>query len=338
MRKTYKLKETSMTLSKTLSILTVIIGSCLITIAKPSLATTDYPSKTITNIVPFPPGGLTDITGRIISEALSKKLNQTIVIDNKSGAAGSIGISQVIRSKPDGYTLGSITSPALLAPHILPKAPYDLRTDIKPIGIAYITPLVLVINPKYTPEITDMPSLIATGKKGSLNYSTGGLASTAHLTMELIKKELNLDITHIPFRGSSPAVTAILSGELHFMFSDLASVLTHIKAGTLKPLAVSTTTRIDELPDTPTLTEVNIHSAKAASWGGMLAPKATPDDIIDKLSTALKEVLEDDNVQKRLKAAGAYPHYADSKTMQATINSDTAIWSEVIKENNLKQN
>ena len=331
--------ETDLKLLSKLSLLSAIALSQALTAHVAIAQTDDFPNKSINYIIPFPPGGPTDVAGRVMAEALGKELKQTVVVENKSGASGSIGMNQLIRSKGDGYTIASLAAPSLTAPFILAKAPYDLKTDIKPIGLAYITPLVIVVNPKTHPEIKDMKSLIEAAKqnKEGLNYTTSGVGSTAHLAVEMIRKELNIDMTHIPFRGSAPGVTALLGGEVAFMYSDLVAVLTQIKAGNLRPIAVNTDQRIEELPDTPTLKEENIQAAKASSWGGLVAPKDTPDSTIQVLSNALKVVLENEDVKSRLKAVGAYPNYSDPKTMQETIAHDSAIWSSVIEDNNLRQ-
>ena len=322
-----------------LSLISVVALSPFISAQVATAQNNDFPNKSINYIIPFPPGGPTDVAGRVMADAMGKVLKQNIVVENKSGASGSIGINQLIRSKPDGYTIASLAAPSLTAPFILPKSPYDLKHDIKPIGVAYITPLVIVVNPKVTPDIKDMQSLIKAAKeeKAGLNYTTSGVGSTAHLAVEVIRKDLDIDMTHIPFRGSAPGVTALLAGEVSFMYSDLVAVLTQIKAGNLYPIAVNTDKRIDELPDTPTLKEENIQAAKASSWGGLVAPKDTPDHEIEMLSNALKVVLDDADVQSRLKAVGAYPHYTNSRAMSDIIEKDSAIWSEVIEANGLRQ-
>ena len=299
----------------------------------------NFPNKSLTYIVPFPLAGPTDVSGRILAEALGKELKQTVVVENKSGASGTIGIRQLIRSKPDGYTFATLVAPSLTAPFILPSAPYDLNKDVKPVGLAYITPIVLVVNPQFTPNIKDIKSLVAAAKASptGLNYATASVGSTAHLSMELIKKDLGIQLTHVPFRGSAPAMTALLAGDITFMYSDLVAVLGQIKAGKLYPIVVNTKERLAELPNTPTLLEENIQAAKAASWGGLVVPKNTPDSAVAVLSDALKKVLENPEVASKLKANGFYTQYGDAKAMKEAIYHDSKLWESVIEENNLRQ-
>lgn len=299
----------------------------------------DFPNKAMTLIVPFPPGGPTDVSGRIIAEALGKELGQTVIVENKTGASGTIGINQLIRSKPDGYTLAALAAPSLTGQFILAQKPYDLTTDIKTIGKMYETPLVIVVNPKYTPEIKDLGALIKMAKEAEhpLNYTTAGIGSTAHLAIELIQKETDVTLEHIPFRGSAPAISALLAGDVVFMYSDLVAALAHIKSGDLYPIAVNTKERISELADTQTIQEQGYQSAKTTSWGGLIAPKDTSEHVVNVLSAALEKSLENPDVQERLRAVGSYPTYTDSQALQQIINNDSEIWSSVIEQNNLKQ-
>ncbi|NOL52552.1 Bug family tripartite tricarboxylate transporter substrate binding protein [Pelistega suis] len=299
----------------------------------------NFPTKPITQIVPFPPGGSTDISSRILAEALGKELKQTIVIENKSGASGTIGINQLIRSNADGHTMATLSAPALTAPYILPSVSYDPNKDFKAVGMFYITPIVVTVNPKYQSKITDLASLIEASKnsKDGLNYTTAGVGSTAHLTIETIKKDLGLKLTHIPFRGTAPAVTALLAGEVDFLYAEVAPVLGQIKAGSLKPIAIGTSERFALLPDVPTFKEQNITTETSLSWGGIVVPKDTPDDIVQKLSSSLKTVMENKDIQEKLSSAGLQPHFQDYAKFQQTIATDSGFWAKVIKENDLKQ-
>lgn len=298
-----------------------------------------FPNKPVTFVVPFPPGGPTDVSGRIIAEALGRELGETVIVENKTGASGTIGVNQVIRSKPDGYTVGALAAPSLTAQFILAQKPYDLSTDIQTIGKMYETPLVVVVNPKHTPEIKDFASLIKMAKENEhgLNYTTSGIGSTAHLAIELIKKEADVPMEHIPFRGSAPAISALLAGDVVFMYSDLVAALTHINSGDLYPIAVNTKERIPELADTPTIQEQGYESAKTSSWGGLIAPKDTPEQVVSVLTTALEKALEDPEVQRKLKLVGSFPDYQNPEKFQETIKNDSEIWAGVIQENKLKQ-
>jgi len=300
-----------------------------------ALAANDFPNRPISYIAHFPPGGATDNAARILAEELSKELKQTIVVENRSGASGSIGVNQIIRSKADGYTIGSLAAPSLTAPFILLGIKYNLTKDIKPIGQIYITPIALVVNPKTHHNIKNINDLIELAKshKEGILYTTASAGSTAHLSMESIRKNLGIPMVHVPFKGSAPGVTALLAGEVTFMYSDLAAVLGQIKAKTLRALVINTDQRLDILPDVPTLKEENIPTSKAASWGGLIAPKDTPDDIIEKYSTALKKALDNEQVQQKLKNAGLYPHYSTPKEFGKTIAHDSQIWEQVVKEN-----
>lgn len=301
-------------------------------------AAADYPSRTLTFVVPYPPGGPTDITGRLLAEALGKELGQTVVVENRSGASGSIGVSYVIRSKPDGYTFGAVAAPSLVAPFMLDTKPYDLTTDIQTVGMAYVTPLVVLVNPELTPEVTDMQSLIDYVKNegAGVNYTTAGIGSTAHLAMEMIRSENDLDMLHIPYQGSAPAINALLAGDVNMMYSDLVAAMPQITSGKLRAIAINTNERLDELPDVPTLVEQGVEAAKAVSWGGLVLPKGTPQEAVDVLSAALESVLQDEVLQEKMRRVGALATYQNPEELAQTIRVDSEIWANAIKEFNIK--
>ena len=313
----------------------VTLASGFLITANPIQAA-EYPDKSVSWIVPFPPGGPTDTSARILADAFSKELGQTFVVENKPGASSTIGLRHTMRSKPDGYTISMIVAHGLTAPYMLPEVPYNLETDIQPIGLAYFTPLILVVNPELLPEVTDIKSYgeAMRGKDG--NYTSAGIGSTSHLTMELIRSELGLDTTHIPFQGSGPAVTAVLSGEIPAMMSDPVAVLPHIKAGKLRPIAVNATERLSALEDVPLLSEQGIASVDAISWVGLFAAKDTPEQIINTLNSTLKKAVTNPEIAKRMQQVGAYPIYSTPEEMERLISDDSALWKKVIEENNLK--
>lgn len=313
-----------------------LIATSSLVMATSLVQAAQYPSRTVSWVVPFPPGGPTDTSARILADAFSKELGQTFVVENKPGASSTIGLRHTIRSKPDGYTISMIVAHGLTAPYMLPEVPYNLETDIQPIGLAYFTPLVLVVNPELLPEVTDIKSYGEAMKNKDGNYTSAGIGSTSHLTMELIRSELGLDTTHIPFQGSSPAVAAVLSGEIPAMMSDPVAVLPHIKAGKLRPIAVNATERINILEDVPLLSEQGIASVDAISWVGLFAAKGTPEPIINTLNSTLKKVINTPEIVERMQQVGAYPIYSTPKEMEQIIRDDSALWKKVIEENHLK--
>jgi len=295
----------------------------------------DYPEQPVSWIVPFPPGGPTDVASRVLANELEKELGKPLVVINKAGASGSIGLRQIAAAKPDGYTIGTLAGPSLLAPMMQDAAPYELPKDVDPVGLAYLTPLILVSNPKVLPEVFDLRSLAEVGKSKDLNFTSPATGSIGHLTMELIRKKLQFPGTHIGYQGSAPAVMAVLSGEVPIMFADSVAVLQHIKSGALRALAVSID-GFEELPDVKSLAQQGVQSAKTASWGGLVAPKGTPAEAISRLSAALKRVLQKPEIVQRLKAVGAYPEYEGSDVFKGRIANDSRVWKQVITENSLR--
>lgn len=313
------------------SVLAAVAGSLVMAAGAAQAA---YPERPISWVIPFPPGGPTDVATRVLADAFSKELDATFVTENKPGASGTIGVRNVIRSKPDGYTIGMLASPSLTAPFMLAGKPYDLSKEIQPIGVAYITPLILVVNPEVLPNVTDVASLAEAGKKGELNYTSAGTGSTGNLTMELLKNELGFAAMHIPYQGSSPAVTAVLAGDVPIMLSDSVAVLPQIKAGKLRAIAVNTD-NFEALPDVKSLSEQGVQGSKAISWVGIFAPLNVPEDARTKLADTLKKVLQDPQVADRMKSVGAYPLYGDANNMAERIVTDSAVWEKVINDNKL---
>ncbi|NYT60833.1 tripartite tricarboxylate transporter substrate binding protein [Alcaligenaceae bacterium] len=320
--------------TRRLSVKTLLAAAAGSLLVAAGTANATYPDRPVSWVIPFPPGGPTDVATRVLADAFSKELDITFVTENKPGASGSIGVRNVMRSKPDGYTIGMLASPSLTAPYMLAANLYDLSKDIQPIGVAYVTPLILVVNPEVMPDVTDLASLAKAGKNGDLNYTSAGTGSTGNLTMELLKTELNFAATHIPYQGSSPAVTAVLAGDVPIMLSDSVAVLPQIKAGKLRAIAVNTE-NFKALPDVKSLKEQGVKGSKAISWVGVFAPLKTPDEARIKLADTLKKVLQDPQVAERMISVGAYPVYGDADNMAQRIITDSAIWEKVINDNKL---
>lgn len=315
-------------------LIAAIAASVFAFVAAPAHA--EYPERPVSWIVPFPPGGPTDVASRVLAHAFEQELGQPFVVVNKAGASGSIGMRQIITSKPDGYTIGTLAGPSLLAPLMQASNTYDLTKDVQAVGLAYLTPLILATNPEEMPGVKDLESLAAYGKGKDLNFTSPATGSIGHLTLELIMKELGLGGTHIGYQGSAPATTAALSGEVPLVLLDSVVVLPHIKSGALNAIAVSID-GYDELPQVSSFAQQGAESSKTASWGGVVAPRGMPDDALSRLESTLERVLKDPQVIARLKAAGAYASFEDATTLQERINADTGVWARVIDENDLRK-
>jgi tripartite-type tricarboxylate transporter receptor subunit TctC len=297
-----------------------------------------WPSKPITLVVPFPPGGPTDVASRIVAQKMSLALKQNIVIDNRSGASGTVGAATAARAPADGYTFVMLATPTLLASHLYgPTGGYDIFKNFTPVGSVYDLPIVLVVNPKSLPEVTNLQSLIAKAKAegGKLNYTTAGAGSFGHLTTEQLKTIGKFDMQHVPYRGSAPAVTDLIGGQVPAMFSDLVAVIPHIRAGKLRAIAVGSAKRVSLLPDVPTVAEQGFPGFDATSWGGLLAPVGTPKDVVDRMSAALKNALADKEVQDKLESVGSFAAYRTPEQTGVRMKQDFERWGKVIRDNHI---
>ncbi|MBN8757916.1 MULTISPECIES: Bug family tripartite tricarboxylate transporter substrate binding protein [Variovorax] len=296
-----------------------------------------WPAKPITLIVPFPPGGPTDVASRIVAQKMSVALKQSIVIDNRSGASGTVGAATAARAPADGYTFVMLATPTLLASHLYGPTGYDIFKNFTPVGSVYDLPIVLVVNPKSLPDVNGVQDLIAKAKAegGKLNYTTAGAGSFGHLTTEQLKTIGKFDMQHVPYRGSAPAVTDLIGGQVPAMFSDLVGVLPHIKAGKLRAIAVGSGKRVSLLPDVKTVAEQGFPGFDATSWGGLLAPAGTPKDVIDRMSAALKTALADKQVQEKLESVGSFAAYRTPEQTGVRMHEDFERWGKVIRDNHI---
>ncbi|MGK6309143.1 Bug family tripartite tricarboxylate transporter substrate binding protein [Variovorax sp. DT-64] len=296
-----------------------------------------WPGKPITIIVPFPPGGPTDTATRIIGQKMAEGLKQPVLIDNKSGASGTIGAAAAAKAKPDGYTLVMLATPTLLASHLYGSTSYDVFKNFTPVGTTYDLPIVMVVNPKTLPDVTGLQELIAKAKAdgGNFNYTTAGPGSFGHLTTEQLKNIGKFEMQHVPYRGSSPAVTDLIGGQVPMMFSDLIAVLPHIRANTLRAIAVGSAKRVSLLPEVKTVAEQGFPGFDATSWGGMLAPAGTPKEVVTRLNEELKKALADKEVQQKLESVGTFAAWQTPEQMAARMRQDHERWGKVIRDNKI---
>ena len=296
-----------------------------------------WPAKPIKLIVPWPPGGPTDTGSRIVGLALADRLGQPVVVENRPGASGSIAYQQVIKTPGDGYTFVMLATPTMLAPHLYKSASYHPVNDLLPVGMVYDLPIVLVVNAASLPKVTDLAGLVAEAKSrgGKLDYTSAGPGSFGHLSMEMLKHQGGFDAQHIAYKGSAPAMNDLLGGQVPVMFSDLVAALPHIKSGKLRALAVGSPKRVDIVPDVKTVAEQGFRGFEAVSIGAMMAPKGTPAAAIDRMSSELKAVLAQKDVQDRLVGAGCYAHYMTPAETGRYVTAEFDKWGKVIKDNKL---
>lgn len=302
-----------------------------------SLAADPWPSKPITYVVPFAPGGNTDTLARIIGPKVSTALGQPVVIENKPGAGGNIGSDFVAKAKPDGYTIlgGTISSHAINA-SMYPNMPYDPIKNFEPITVLGQAPLLLVV-PADSPYKTVKDLLdAAKAKPGSLSFASAGNGTSPHLAGELLKSSAKIQATHVPYKGSGPAVTDLLAGHVQFMFDTALIVGGHIKAGKLRPLAVTSSKRTSLFPDVPTLAEAGVPGYEIGSWQAVYAPAGTPKPIVERLNAEIVKALKSPDVAERFAGLGMEP-VANTPAQMAEFNkAEVAKWAKIVKEANIK--
>lgn len=293
-------------------------------------AAQSYPSKAITIIVPFPAGASPDLVARAIGQKLNEAWRQPVVIENKPGAGAIIGTETVAKSAPDGYTLLLHSASHAIAPSMY-KLPYDTVRDFAPITRVAFVPNVLIIHPTVPVKNVKELIMLARSKPGTLNYSSSGNGSPAHLAGELFKLLAGIDILHIPYRGSPQAIIALLSGETAMMFSPIPIAMPHVKSGKLKVLGVTTAKRSKVLPDLPTISESGLSGYEVTQWYAMQAPAGTPKEVLAKLNGEVRKILSMPDIVERLSAQGAEPAPTTPEVLEAYIKTEIAKWAKVVK-------
>ena len=296
----------------------------------------DYPTKPIKLIIPYPPGGATDVIGRIVALKLSEALGQQLIVDNRAGATGSIGAAAAATSTADGYTLllGALTSHSINAA-LQPNLSFDLAKDFVPVGVVGQVPLVFVVNPKL-PVKTLKELMDYTKKNPGVTYASSGNGSPQHMAGEMFKSLTKLDMLHVPYKGSGPAMTDLVGGQVQSMIETMPAALPHIKSGGLRPLAVALPARSANLPDVPTAAEAGLPDFIVTSMFGLLAPAKTPPAIVAKLTAALEKVLAAPDTQMRMEAQGVVTGYMNPADSAKRIRAEIDKWTKVAKDSNIK--
>jgi len=291
-----------------------------------------YPSKPIRWIVPFPPGGSTDLLARVVGQKLTESWGQQVVVENRGGAGGTVGAAEAARAPADGYTLFMGAIHHTIATSAYPKLPYDFQRDFAPITVVAIVPNVLVVNPSIPAK--NVKELIAYAKAnpGKLTYGSAGMGTAHHLIGEVFNSRAGVDILHVPYKGSAPAIADLIGGQVSVMYDTVASCLPHVKAGKLRALAVATAKPSSALPDVPTISDAALPGFEVTTWFGALAPAKTPKELIAKLNAEMVRILGMPDVRKRLLDSGAEPVGNTPEQMAAQIKKETEEFAKIVKQ------
>lgn len=305
--------------------------------ASTAAAQAAYPAKPIRLVVPFAPGGVTDTSGRLIAEQLSKRLGQQVIVDNKPGASGNIGTQMVASAEPDGYTLLlGFDGTMVINPHVFPKVGFDTLKDFAPIGKIGDAILILVSNPGVPAKTLQQVIALSKTQSGGLSYGTSGTGGTPHIAGELLKQRTGANLTHIPYKGGGQAMIDVMGGSIPLVYTAVASAIQHVKSGKVHAVAVSSAQRAPSMPDVPTFIEAGISDFDINSWVGLLAPAKTPRAIVDKLNTELNAVLNDPAVRDRLNTLGITASPGGPERFGRDMARDLSRYAAVVKAANIK--
>src|SRR5262245_26063544 len=296
-----------------------------------------WPAKPVRMLVPFPPGGGVDYAARIVGKHLSDRLGQPVVIDNRAGANGIIGLEALKNATADGYTLAAASNgPLVINPSIYLKLPYDPERDFVAVGRIVNFPLLLVAHPSLPAKSVPELIALAKAKPGALTYSSPGVGNGSHLAGELFASMANITLVHVPYKGTAPAATALLAGDVSLAFSSIPTVLPHVRAGKLRALAVGDAARVPSLPEYPTIAESGLAGYEAFSWAGVIAPAGTPQEVVKRVNAEVGQILRQKAIVEQLAAEGTIPVPDSPEEFSAYIRSELAKWAAIVRLANIK--
>jgi len=312
-----------------------LLAGCLSVFFVAAAAAQEYPSRTISIIVPFAAGGPTDTVTRLVGQSMTKTLGHTVIVENTAGAGGTIGVEKVATAKPDGYTLLLMHIGISTAPSLYRNLRFDPTKDLEPIGLVTNVPMTVIANKDFPPK--DMKELIAYVKanKDKVTYANAGVGAASHLCGMLLLSAMQTDVTTVPYKGTGPAMTDLMGGQVNFMCDQTTNTTPQIKGGKVKAYAVTTKARLKSLPEIPTADESGLKGFEVTVWHGMWAPKGTPKPVIDKLVKALQAALKDPNVISKFAELGTEPvpeSQATPAALAAHLKSEIAKWAPIIKK------
>lgn len=325
--------------SKKRKLLILAAAMLPLVMAQPAALADQYPSRTITWVVPFPPGGAMDTISRTLGEAMSQDLGQAIVVENRPGAGGNIGVQAVSRAKPDGYTIMVVANGMAVNPSLYKQLSYDPIKDFEPISLLAYVPNILVTQSSRK-DVNSVADVLALAKADpeKYTYASAGVGTSIHLAGELFKSLGQVDMLHIPYKGSGPAVTDLLGGQVDFMFDSITSAKPHIDSGKLKALAVTTPKRSATMPDVPTVAESGLAGYDLTPWFATFAPAGTQPEIIARLNKAMLDAMQSPKVQTTFKAVGAEVVGSSPEELKTYLAAETNKWAKIIKDAGIQAN
>lgn len=321
------------------SLLQVFVATYALFGVNPAAFAQTFPSKSMRLIVPFPPGGGSDVVGRIVAQKLAERLRQQVVVDNRAGAGGSIGTEAAVRSAPDGYTMVLAgTSEIAVNPTLYSKLGYDTIKDLTPAAMVASAPMVVIIHPSLPVKTIKDLIALAKAKPGEINVASAGNGTFTHLAGELFRSMTNLTWTHVPYKGASPAITDLTSGQVQAMFSTVPAAMAFIKTNRIKPIAVTTQTRSAALPDVPTVSASGLAGYDVEFWYGLFVPAATPKNIVARLSDEIAQLLKLQDVVNSLANQGVSPGTLTQAQFADFVKAEAGKWSKVVITSGAKAN
>jgi tripartite-type tricarboxylate transporter receptor subunit TctC len=309
-----------------------LVTSALCGTATSGFAQTAYPTKPITLVVTYPPGGGADAMARLLAPKMGEALGQTVVVENRGGASGQIGAAAVAKANPDGYTLMLDASSFSVNPSLYPKLPYDSLKAFQPIGVVALFPNVVLVNANFPAKNMSELTAAARKAKDAVSYASSGNGSAQHLAGALFESAAKVDMIHVPYKGGGPALNDVIGGQVPLFFGNLASTLQHVQSGKLKALAVTSSKRSPILPDVPTLSESGLKGAEIYEWNAVFAPANTPEPVIKKLAAAFQQALDAPEVKARVAQLGGELQKSSPEQAKTFIEQQVNLWGKVVKE------
>jgi len=310
----------------------LLIGLAAISGSSTAFAQGSFPDRSIKLVVPYPPGGFTDMLGRLLADKLQAGLGQPVIIDNKGGGGSIIGTSFVARAPADGYTLLLVAPDLAINESLIPsRLTYDARKDFAPVMRAAVSPMVLVVSPSLPAKSVAELIALAKAKPGEINFASGGNGTGAHMALELFKTRAGVDLLHVPYKGNGPATSALLGGQVSAMFLQYAVAKPHVDAGKLRILATPSGKRSPSMPSVPTIDESGLKGFDVEPWFGVVAPAGTPPAIVDRLNQEMAKVMQMPEVKEQLALVGAVPMVTTPKEFASFIDSEITRWADVVR-------